>query len=48
MASHSLDSHAAAGYGSTPTFNGSYLTAVLRAAVIALFLLGALALIVLF
>ena len=35
-------------YGSSPTFNRSYLLAAMRAAVIALVLLGVLALIVLF
>lgn len=47
MASHSLDRHAA-GYGSSPTFNRSYLMAAMRAAVIALFLLAVLALVVLY
>ena len=35
-------------YGSSPTFNRSYLLAAMRAAVIAVVLLGVLALIVLF
>lgn len=47
MASRSLDPQTA-GFGSTPTFNRSYLMAAMRAAVIALFLLGVLTLLVLF
>ena len=53
MASQSFDPHAAAGggsvyrYGSSPTFNRSYLMAAMRAAVIAALLLGVLALLVL-
>lgn len=50
MAAQSFDPRATAGsfYGSSPAFNRSYLMAAMRAAVIALFLLGVLALIVLF
>lgn len=50
MASQSFEPHAAAGsfYGSSPTFNRSYLMAAMRAAAIALLLLGVLALIVVF
>lgn len=51
MASHSMDprtaAEASAWYGPSPTFNRSYLMAALRATVIALVLLGVLALIVL-
>ena len=52
MASPSFEPQAATSssswYGSSPTFNRSYLLAALRAAVIAVVLLGVLALIVLF
>ena len=52
MAPRSYESQAASPasswFGSSPTFNRSYLLAAMRAAVIALVLLGVLALIVLF
>lgn len=54
MASQPFDAHTGAGtgsvygFGSSPTFNRSYLMAAMRAAAIALFLLGVLALVVLF
>ena len=52
MASPPFEPHTAAPaspwYGSSPTFNRSYLLAAMRAAVIAIVLLGVLALIVLF